>query len=72
MGHSWRDSVPGTHNRHDAWGNVFKGMQILHQCTPPQVLGLLPPFVMIIHFTLFFSRLRVFLSCAFLSPKTIS
>lgn len=58
MGHSWRDSVPGTLNRHDAWDDVFKGMQIPHQCTPPQVLGLLPPFVMIMNFTLFFSRLK--------------
>lgn len=72
MGHSWRDSVPGTHNRHNAWDNVLKGMQIPYQCTPPQVLGLFPPFVMAIHFALFFSRLRVFLSCAFLLPKTIS
>lgn len=57
VGHSWRDSVPGTHIRDNAWDNALKGMQIPYQCTHPQVLGLLPPFVMAIHFTLFFSRL---------------
>lgn len=38
MGHSWRDNVPGTHNRHDTWDNVLKGIQIPCQYTPPQVL----------------------------------
>lgn len=57
VGHSWRDSVPGTHIRDNAWDNALKGMQIPYQCIHPQVLGLLSPFVMAIHFTLFFSRL---------------
>lgn len=67
-----RQHLSGTHTRQNAWDNVLKGMQIPCQCRSPQVLGLLPPFVMAIHFTLFFSRLRVFLSCAFFLPRTIS